>query len=190
VAVVKPSYIGESLGKPRQYRGKIPLKTKWSYLAGLFDGEGNVTINSYERESDGCCYLQHELQLSITNTDPRLMKWLVKNFGGVYYTQQPQNSDWKVAYKWRPKGAKNKEVFLLGILPYLVIKTAIVKLALEYLRLDGKNAVDARKELAAEARKLNHRGKSVETNTLGAKAMIESDLTSDCESELAVMQVS
>jgi hypothetical protein len=65
------------------------------------------------------------------------MQWLVKNFGGAFYTTERANR--KLQYMWRPKGKKNREIFFLGILPYLVIKRERVILALEYDRLDHED---------------------------------------------------
>jgi len=107
-------------------------KTKWSYLAGLFDGEGSVFICIGYKDRPST-----RLATCISNTSLSLMQWLVKNFGGAFYTTERANR--KLQYMWRPKGKKNREIFFLGILPYLVIKRERVILALEYDRLDHED---------------------------------------------------
>ncbi len=58
----------------------------WKYLAGLFDGEGCVTVSIVTRKSDtrggkkGSRIMN--LSLRIANNDPRVLLWLENNFGG------------------------------------------------------------------------------------------------------------
>jgi len=164
-------------------------KTDWSYLAAMFDGEGCITGTRYPRDAGKYKYLQTELLMSIKNTSLTLMKWLISNFGGVYYTQEATGNQ-KTVYSWRPKGKKNKELILLGILPYLVIKPEQAKLGLEFLALPY-GSTEKREQIVATLHKLNPRGKSVETNTLSSDVpeKIESELIGDYESAPVVIQV-
>jgi hypothetical protein len=181
---------------------KTPDKVYWSYLAGLFDGEGTFSIyqnhgNYYTTKlGEERQYNFTNQRVEITNTNIELMEWLIKNFGGVYYHHRRAKEIHKIAYSWRPKGKKNTEELILGILPYLVIKRKQAKLILEYIRLgqscgtELKN-VDRRKELMLECQALNKRGLSVTTNTLNAddeSVMRESDLTGDSKSAPDVNQ--
>jgi LAGLIDADG endonuclease len=190
----------------RKYRGKNPLKsvdkTAWSYLAGLFDGEGTFSIyqnsGKYKVLASGQekQYNFTNSRVEITNTNIELMGWLVSNFGGVYYTHRRAKSVHKTAYSWRPKGKKNTEELILGILPYLVIKKKQASIILEYIRLGSscgteRRDVERRFELMRECQALNKRGFSVETNTLDSASSdawkIESELTGDSESTPTVM---
>lgn len=178
-------------------------KQKWSYLAGILDGEGYIgaSINmQYDAEMKKR-YRKSDLQVVIVNTSLLLMKWLIINFGGVYYTRKlsEQSMTWRDTYSWRPKGKTNKVTVLLGTLPYLLIKREQAKLGLEFLRLEGF-CPDARIEVAERLYELNdskgprakyRRGVSVTTNTLDTSSgvKIESDLTGDRESALPVMAV-
>jgi hypothetical protein len=172
-------------------------KAKWSYMAAMIDGEGCISI--YRRLSDGEKYTrvhkvkantnpynQFSMRVQITNTDLRLMKWLISNFGGVYYQKTQGTGKHKPAFEWRPKGRANVEKLLLGILPYMVIKPEQAKIALEYIRMtiSGERNPDKREELYLRAKALNQKGECVETNTPDCPEdgqMIESDL--DCEAE-------
>jgi hypothetical protein len=159
-------------------------QAKWSYLAGFFDGEGCIHIADFQYPYSKPDRIQqvYRLDIHITQTDVRAAKWLVKNFGGVYYTRE-SSGNWSAAYRWVPKGKKNKEAMLLGMLPYLIIKRDQALVALEFLRMNGKNDPAKRAELARQCRDFKTRGKSVETNTLEAsiEAKIESDLMGDHE---------
>jgi hypothetical protein len=194
VAVRKFSYIGE------YPYGTIPRKEaivvtddklKWSYLAGIVDGEGCVSLSAYHRTDNLDGQWRYSFAFSIVNTDLKLMKWLISNFGGVYYTKgNGGNSNWKMSYLWRPKGRRNTEQLLLALLPYLVVKREQALLGLEWVRLDGENNPQKRLAMVEKMRLLNQRGPSVETNTLdsGQPEKIESNLIGNNECALAVTQ--
>lgn len=166
-------------------------KTKWSYLAALIDGEGCISI--YRRLQKTRKYAETDYwmmnhRLSVYNTNEKLMKWLISNFGGVYYTKSRRSDIHKVEYDWRPKGAKNLERMLLGVLPYLVIKKEQATILLEYIRISmyGERVnPKKREELRIRLAHLNKRGDSVTTNTQDSsqnELKIESELTGDRES--------
>jgi len=162
----------------------------WSYLAGLFDGEGCISICPRKDKHGDNAFI---FCIQITNTNTTLMKWLIEHFGGVYYSQdgKSRKPNWKPSYRWRVKGRANEEEFLLGVLPYLVIKKEQAKLALEFVRMWQEKNPARRLEISNRMCELNRRGVSVETNTLDSeKEKIESVLTSNCESEFAVTQIS
>jgi hypothetical protein len=81
----------------------------WNYLAGLFDGEGCVTVSIVKRKSDsrggkaGSKIMN--LSLRIANNDPRVLLWLEKNFGG----KVRQHSPARVSWVWIVQGKKSVE---------------------------------------------------------------------------------
>lgn len=180
-------------------------KENWAYLAGLLDGEGCFTItgawkhrrNAYlpktPRGSE--LYFHMGLTISLYNTNVQVMKWLVHHFGGNYYVHHPSKQpNHKVGYSWHPKGAKNKIEMILGVLPYLIIKREQAKLALQYLQLNGRPAVEERLAIREKIQALNGHGtgKRQTTNMSDRPEegwKIESELIGDDESELAVTQV-
>lgn len=132
--------------------------TKWPYVAAMIDAEGSICI--YKSG-------QYNVDIVIPNTSLKLMKWLVLNFGGRFNAFQPENLQGfnrKVLYRWRPSGKKNRENFLLGIIPHLIIKLEQAKIVLEFERL-GYGEQEKREELRSKCSFLN-RGESVTTNTL------------------------
>lgn len=156
-------------------------KINWSYLAGIFDGEGTIYIGLMSDKR------RTFLKVGITNTHLGLMKWLVKNFGGAYLSEQRQS--YRLLYRWSPKGKKNREIFLLGVLPYLIVKREQALLALEFDRLNESNP-EKRDKLRLRIQALN-RG-SVETNTQDrsfSEPKIESELVGDGQSAPVVTQV-
>lgn len=159
-------------------------------MAGIFDGEGCAHIASVDMKPySGYPVTGYRVDVHITTTSLVLAKWLIQNFGGVYYHTESTNNKWKDFYRWVPKGKKNKEELFLAMLPYLTIKRDIALICLEFLRLTGI-CPERRKELCDKARLLTKRGKSVETNTLVPEEipeMIESELIGDYESAPTVM---
>jgi hypothetical protein len=156
-------------------------------VAGIVDGEGSICLSGNQS-----CH-SYNVDLIIPNTSLKLMKWLIDNFGGRYNVLSPKDShgyNRKPLYKWRPAGKKNRENFLLGILPYLVIKSEQAKVMLEWHRL-GYNEKEKRQELMSKCRLLNQGDESVETNTQeisDEEIMRESGLISDNKREPVVTQ--
>ncbi len=159
-------------------------KTKWSYLAAMIDGEGNICIwrtqaRAHDYETSGKTYGSFNMRLHIANTSTILMKWLISNFGGVYHLKKEATDKHKAGYEWRPKGENNTKKMLLGILPYLVIKKEQAVVALKYIELP-RNCPEQREPLYQRMRVLNQKGKTVTTNTLEdspQESKIESELS-------------
>lgn len=192
-------------------------KAKWGYLAGIMDGEGTFAVHKGSKPApNGNGYMtaapRYNFSISVANTDERLMKWLVKNFGGSWsWDKKRLNEKWKRRCVWRSCGMRNKEIILLAILPYLVMKREQALVGLAFIRLYGESNPQKREELYQAMKKLNRRGVLVTTNTDerslsdGKKSMgwrwkpdevepelermIESDLIRNNESAPGVIQV-
>lgn len=94
-----------------------------AYLAGIIDGEGSIYIGNFScNKKTGAKYYQTNME--VTNTDKRLIDWLVQNIGGrkCSYTakQTPKNSR-KAVFRWIVSGNLLTQLCHL-LLPYLVIK--------------------------------------------------------------------
>jgi len=94
-----------------------------AYAAGFFDGEGNVST-----------YLEkgryRHLQARVTQNDRQPLKWLQHLFGGHIYRHANRHGGsnfWVVE-------TKEAERFLEAIQPYLMVKGADAKEALEKYR--------------------------------------------------------
>ena len=149
---------------------------RWGYLAGLLDGEGHITIcrsdSPFYRTIKGVRtkrtgQARYGLVVAVSNTDIRLMNKLKSWFGGSYNGGKPfkNHPNWNPKYQWNVCGNKNKELILLAVMPYLVLKREQAKLALEYTRLAHQQVPEKRLELWKKITALNERGKPVETNT-------------------------
>jgi hypothetical protein len=117
------------------------LPRSHGYTAGIFDGEGCISIAKYsqkcERHNKTYHYEVVQLAVSIFQTDERLMKWLAHHYGGTYVPRRPKPGR-KQGWSWSPTKGKNLERFLLAIIPHLVVKKKQALLALQYIRLGNK----------------------------------------------------
>lgn len=183
-------------------------KARFSYLAGIIDGEGCLTIGAGRKQY---CVNYNSI-INVANTDIRLIKWLHENFGGKYYSIKKPTPRNKTPYVWRLLKQKEQERLLLAILPYLIIKRERAIILLEFVRLPRTADSSKRKELFDKLTALNKRGIGVTTNTSSlpenedystfrskscmpgcncsegdhGEVKIESGLTGDCESAPAV----
>lgn len=94
-----------------------------AYAAGLFDGEGCVTVN---RVSDTL----HQLRVKFGMADRGPLELLAKHFGGGNITEYAPPKG-RLIYLWSLSGHQAQE-FLLAIMPHVVCKADQVALALEY----------------------------------------------------------
>jgi len=104
-----------------------PKQLSPQYLAGLFDGEGcvSLTVSGKSRRVI--------VRVSIVNTDENILNLLKNQLGGMMASRQnPDHPDWKMfrSITW---GNNTAEHFLKLIEPYSIIKSRQIKLALEFL---------------------------------------------------------
>jgi len=165
-------------------------KQAWPYVAGILDGEGSLSIHKTSNQGGS-----YRLQIVIYGTCVKLMKWLLGNFGGTFYSRENNPSGWgktshRRIYKWNLSGRANKERFLLGVLPYLIIKKEQAEVALEFIRLGNSQVPEIRKRLEEKMKSLNRGESSLTTNTSNSSTeeKIESELVGDHESEPVVTQ--
>jgi len=95
-----------------------------AYCAGVFDGEGCVTLT---RDKE----LTYRLRLKITSTEYSVLAWIQEHFGGSIILSRKETDNNKESWDWYCK-TEDQVVFLLGILPYTIIKRAQIIEALNY----------------------------------------------------------
>lgn len=105
----------------------------WARLAAYLDGEGHLAINLYSKKNKGR-FAQHYLVAGVTNTDPRLILWCAKTFGGhvnIADNRQQVNKNWRTCYKWLVTCRMAADI-IRGCLPYLIIKREQAEIALAF----------------------------------------------------------
>lgn len=105
-----------------QYWDHIRVPTdpvKLAYIAGILDGEGSIFLRKDPPGRGGLAPTT-----DITNTDRRLIDWLLKELGGHYQTKTrtPKEKNWKTCYYWRTQNTLDIHNLLKAVLPYLIIK--------------------------------------------------------------------
>src|SRR6185437_431121 len=93
----------------------------------------------------------------VTSTDERLVKWLIKNFGGNFY-KTSASGKCRAAYRWRFLKQKEIEILLLAVLPYLIIKREQAITLLDFVRLERTAPSEKRAALYQKMSLLNKRG--------------------------------
>lgn len=101
-----------------------------AYIAGFFDGEGSVTIHENFRPSPRGKSPNHTLQVSIGNTDSKVLAWVHSVFGGSLTVRAPRPRH-KDVTQWilRSNGAAN---FLRAILPFLRMKNKQAEVGISF----------------------------------------------------------
>lgn len=146
-----------------------------SYLAGFFDGEGSISISRIKGKlgrNDIFVVL-----ISISNTNPEILSYICKEFGGNFHQTKHQIKDGykrKNIYKWSAS-SKIAENFLSKILPYLILKKEQANMALEFqktLKRKGNqrlsvDELDYRKMVKLKIMELNQ--KEYYINKLGGR---------------------
>lgn len=130
----------------------MPTTEEIAYSAGLFDGEGSVSLatRSAKRTEDGLPYKSPALYLQLSSTDTELIKWLKDTWqmGSVFIGYRPSRPNHRTAHTWR-LSRTDAETFLNAVLPYLRTKRQQALLAIEYRSLVGvagrKTGTDAMK---------------------------------------------
>lgn len=103
------------------------METDLAYLAGIVDGEGSFSLRL--QKSGAVTLILH-----IYNSDKPLFDWILERFGGHLYeihrkarVEKPQ---WQPVYDWNIGGQQARDL-MERLLPYLIVKPAQARLAIE-----------------------------------------------------------
>jgi hypothetical protein len=132
------------------------------YMAGIFDGEGSVSID-VQSPNKTRKYYYYSLRIVLINTNLILMEWLVKTFGGSYRARKKIEGR-KTCYCWSKFSRQAAEI-LEQCLPYMKVKRDHVLIFLEFMNTMGKTGWNVSEEtrnhrqlLYEKMRKLNQFG--------------------------------
>ena len=119
-----------------------PIQLAWT--AGIVDGEGHISIKHLRPTV-------YQLEIGITNTDPRLMQRLQTLFGGHIKRHGKNSLSKRPCWTWCVC-SKQAETFLRAIRPYLFVKAEQADIGLAsralIVRASGKSCkADRTKEL-------------------------------------------
>lgn len=104
---------------------KIP-KTTLAYIAGFFDGEGSITIHRNRKNAPN-----YTMQCGVWQMDKNPLDYIAFYFGGNVYKKYKDLNRKGNMWVWAAT-TRNALVFLKAIEPYLIVKKAQAKLAIEF----------------------------------------------------------
>jgi hypothetical protein len=107
----------------------VPTGINLGYLAGLFDGEGNLQMR-YKSETSLAC------KIAIYSTTPEVMTWLTDNVGGAvrWDHARVKRRGWLPIGSWCVYRAQDVAALLAAMLPLLLVKRATAVKTLRVIR--------------------------------------------------------
>ena len=109
----------------------MPTSVELAYTAGILDGEGCIRILKDT----------YALAVAVGNTDPALLNWLERVWGGKVYGKAYKPLKWyprsKPFMQWQIYGRKATDMLALCA-PYMVIKKDRAEIAMKMVPLFGK----------------------------------------------------
>jgi hypothetical protein len=103
----------------RRQSVSVPVdRADLGWLAGMFDGEGNLQLRKPDADGSMAC------KLAIYSTTPEVMDWLSEKVGGTvrWDHKRTELRGWKPIGIWEVYRAQDVAVLLRAMLPHLVIK--------------------------------------------------------------------
>lgn len=118
----------------------------WSYIAGLFDGEGSAYSN--KRRS----------YFAIVNCNKEVLEKIQGFVGrGSIYVSKRNLDKWKISYKYVLSSNENVSFILKKIIPYLIIKKQRCEKIIEIIqqkKLKNEEAIKKRFLVTKQVKKL------------------------------------
>lgn len=85
----------------------------YAYMAGLFDGEGTVTLMKHKGNEF------RSPHISIVSCTLKLLEYVKSICGGYISSKRPYRKQDSISYTWTPKGKTGTFEFVSGILPFI-----------------------------------------------------------------------
>ena len=105
-------------------RYDIGDRALWAYVAGLFDGEGWISLIMHSTGTS-------TLRIGMGNTDEECVLFVQSIFGGIVHKDESKDTRHKSRYVWLLHG--DKAATVLGILlPFLITKRERAFLAIDF----------------------------------------------------------
>ena len=130
------------------------------YLAGLFDGEGYVSLCRHHIHTSSIA-----LKVGVVNTYRPVLEEIKSLFGGAIYTIRKETERHRQCYSWVAT-TTFAETFLKAVLPYLHIKRRQAEIGIEFRA--GVNNNQRRRETTLEE-KARREGLRAELIALNAR---------------------
>lgn len=142
------------------------VKADLIYTAGLFDGEGCISL-ARTSSTNASRHYAVTLLVEVSNTNEWIIQWLRFNYGGGIYYQDRTSSQFSNVWRWQLR-CKQAVRFLQLIFPYLKLKRPQAELAIQFQSRQkrGQRLTDEKIALDEANRvlmgKYNKRGRSAD----------------------------
>src|SRR3990167_4185123 len=104
----------------------------YSYIAGLIDGEGSISISKLIRKDKQHWKPAYNGFVCIGNTSKVMIDLIIETFGGTYTTECVPYR--KPMYKWMTRSSEKVIRILESLLPYLKVKSEQAKIVIEFCK--------------------------------------------------------
>lgn len=104
----------------------------WARLAAFIDGEGCIRIATVKGNKTSSRRVMY-VEVTITNTDVRLVEWLGRTFGGSVVPQRKSQTrpNWSSCFAWSV-ASRHATALLQRLLPLFIIKREQAEIALAF----------------------------------------------------------
>jgi hypothetical protein len=120
-----------------------PTTTEWAYLAGIIDGEGSLSIVQKRRQTrigngirvltEGFYENSFQCSITISNTDKRMIDWVLYTFGGCVYFSRRREGNRKTQFVVAWQSADSVRWIIQNTKPYLLTKYDVAEAMLKLL---------------------------------------------------------
>ena len=149
-------------GLPSQEKAQQRLGgNKAAYFAGLFDGEGTITLATDKKSNR----IWVTCSITLVNKDP--LDELAAIYGGRVFPMKAKSIKHRTYWRWGVY-CNQALLFIGDIRPWLYIKAAVADLILEFSHLIGhkgqridETRLDRRKNVLFLVREANRRGQTI-----------------------------
>jgi hypothetical protein len=113
-------------------RGKQAKVTEISYLAGIIDADGCISVSKMKAGKQRTANPRYVLTVNVVNTSEDLMQWLVSTFGGRFKVRRKASMKHKATYDWWFNNGKAADLLRL-VKPHLRIKRDRAELGISFI---------------------------------------------------------
>lgn len=115
--------------RPQRDLSNVP-EIDWARLSAYIDSDGHISIASAGRKQKSGARRRY-LRVAVTNTDPRLIRWLVSVFGGAVSRYSRTNPKHRFTMKWHAS-CRQAEAILQRCRPFFIAKREQAEIAIAF----------------------------------------------------------
>lgn len=102
----------------KDIKNKIKMNRVYSYAAGLFEGEGCITLY-FDKNNEGNRNKYPSVKIALVNTDYKLLEFMYNTFGGYIYKRKKEKQTHSDAWVWYISNIDKVISVLEKMFPYM-----------------------------------------------------------------------